>query len=130
MLPLINCLLIIMQGLILASDIGDPTDDELNRAFVSRPSETWGYYIRKEKSVRLMVLGGSPSVPAGGIRPYPIRLHNYVIKNISSTSYVLNRAIAGTGPELYQSTGFDISHLPMKDWPNVILFETFNINIY
>ena len=36
-----------------------PTAEELSRGLAYRPNEKWGWRMRKEKSIRLLTLGGS-----------------------------------------------------------------------
>ena len=34
-----------------------PTNEEINRALTVRPGLSWGYYIKQQKSIRILVLG-------------------------------------------------------------------------
>ena len=39
------------------TDFSYPTDDELDRAVLVKASPSWGFYMRREKSVRIYALG-------------------------------------------------------------------------
>ena len=34
-----------------------PSSEEINRALITRPIKSWGINIRKQKSIRMMILG-------------------------------------------------------------------------
>eukprot|EP01041_Mallomonas_annulata_P011884 gene11884-24898_t len=100
--------------------ISEPTDEEIGRAIVVRPTEAWGYFMRQENSIRLLLIGGSNT--AVGV--YGKFLEEYIVQNISSISAVKNLGVGGTGPDLrLELPVFGVEHLPPSKWPNLVLLE-------
>ena len=103
-----------------------PTAEELSRGLAYRPNEKWGWQMRKEKSIRLLTLGGSNTAYFYGTT-YPAFLIESIHRLYNATELhvsIRNEGIAGTGPTM---KNFDFFAEPPSTWPNVVSLE-FAIN--
>eukprot|EP01041_Mallomonas_annulata_P006126 gene6126-12404_t len=100
--------------------ISEPSDEEISNAVIVRPTKAWGYFMRQEKTIRLLLIGGSNTEEGA----YVDLLKQYILQNISSTSTVINMGVGGTGPEFRIGMPvFGVEHLPPRKWPNLVLLE-------
>jgi len=100
-----------------------PTRDEISRGFVHPAPPHWGVRIRKEKSFRILALGGSNTAVGDYGQYYVDKLRNLVLKCKfidSKDSYVMNEGIGGTGPTRKR---YPFEDDPPNRWPNIVTLE-------
>lgn len=106
------------------------SDEEVKFSLIIPANNDWGYYMRKEKSVRILFYGGSNTMKIENHSYYPDLLEKYLRTNgyFSNTSYTNNRGLGGAGPiQLIQSPDYGTPGDDTSLWPNVVFIE-FAIN--
>ena len=107
------------------SEYFDPTLEESERFITVYPVSSWGAQMRREKSSRILVLGGSNAkgvgCPGGG---FARQLREFIEKNNDSSSYLINLSRGGAGASNYVGETFEFESWAHNLWPNIILFET------
>ena len=108
----------------------DPSAFESNLYLAINPKPSWGNPMRRQKSIRILLLGGSNS---NGCCCSKTSFANIVASNISddySESYLLNGAISGSRPHMFIGQTYDFEIWPKDRWPNIVLLEiSLNSNI-
>ena len=103
----------------------DPTAFESNLYLAINPKPSWGNLMRKEKSIRILLIGGSNSNGCCCMHHKKMPFSKIVDSNISeySGSYLLNRAISGSRPYMFIGQTYDFETWPIGRWPNIVLLE-------
>lgn len=116
-----GCLLLMMSQL-YALETFDPTLEELSRSATLKVLPHWGVNLRKERSLRLLALGGSNT--ANNDYFYVKLLKDQLEKHASvfgKNAYIINGGVSGRGP-VTQTFAFETT-LPLSDWPNAVSLE-------
>ena len=101
----------------------DPTASESSLYLAINPKPSWGNQMRQQKSIRILLLGGSNSI---GCCCSSTPFSKVVDSNISheySNSYLLNGAISGSRPYMFIGQTYEFETWPIARWPNILLLE-------
>lgn len=80
--------------------------------------------MRKEKSIRAFVVGGSNAAYSrDGPRKFPELLNDFLKSNVSANSYVINDAVSGMGLDFYVGRSYEFESFEESNWPNLIILE-------
>ena len=119
--------LFIITMSIAVGEYFDPTEEESERSIAVPPMNSWGNSMRKGKSCRVLVLGGSNSIGSGcPANSFVMRLEKFLttFKNESNSSYVINQSIGGASIDTFIGEVYDFESWPPSRWPNVVVIET------
>lgn len=101
--------------------------EELDLALLVSPLPCWGRNMRKDKSPRVLVFGGSNSDDQNLQIPWkwPVVLRKLLADEYTpQKSYVFNQAVAGTGPTHSMGHTFKFeADEPASNWPNIVILE-------
>lgn len=103
----------------------DPTASESNLYLAVSPKQSWGNQMRRQKNMRILLLGGSNSVGCCCDKSFPVIVAANFSRN--SNSYLLNHAISGSRPYFFIGKTYDFESWPNSSWPNIVLLE-FSLN--
>ena len=118
-----NCNLTTWQ---LQSRYEDPTPDEIQRGF-SRPGwACWGQQMRKEGSIRLLMIGGSQTAYGNEADLSPM-IHDHLKETYGPGSYALNRGRGSTAPRAFVGARYDFEEWDTSKWPNCVMMD-FTLN--
>lgn len=99
--------------------------EEIKQGIAVFPHKSWGVNIRREKSARIVAIGGSNTADGH----YVNALEKYLKVHISNSSYVLNEGISGCdGPTFFGRHFPSFERLDSTLWPNIVILE-FAINL-
>ena len=108
-----------------------PTEEDIDMGLLLNAPDWWGNRVRKDKSLRILLLGGTNTAKTDGYASY---LSREVAKRasdgkISAKSYVINEGVLDGGPQasLHKKFAFEDKY-PVKDWPNVVCLE-YSVNL-
>ena len=104
-----------------------PDEYELERGFLLPAPNWWGDSLRKDRSVRILLLGGSNTEHASG-KGFGDYLADEMETRIRSgdwnkNSYIINEGIAGAGPEASLHKWFSFQEKEAALWPNIVILE-------
>lgn len=103
-----------------------PADHEAMMGFTLKAPAFWANGVRKEQSMRIMLLGGSNAVDKSGYSNLlAVRIADLVTRgNLNKESYVMNEGIDNAKPKTFLNKKFDFETTrPKNQWPNIICFE-------
>ena len=100
-----------------------PTDEEIRRGLLVPPPHFWGNEIRKDRSLRLVLIGGSNTGIYGARLRYLISM-KVNASELNPNSYVQSEARAATdvSGHLYRKFDFEDKY-PIELWPNIVCLE-------
>ena len=105
----------------------DPTWEERERSITVPPLHSWGERMRKEKSYRVLFLGGSNSCGAGCPGNSFVKiLEEFLVslKNESTSSYLINQSHNGAPVSTFIGEVYEFESWSPCRWPNVNIIET------